>query len=124
MNHTPTLWETWEVGAGNIWIGYTDATGHFKIPCAEALWKGREGKGNDLLHNEAKVLAKSIVIALNSHAALVAACRTLEWSVPYHQPKVRGGPTAQCPVCRGFRESGHAADCLLRDALAATGETA
>ena len=56
-------------------------------------------------------VAALFVCAVNSHVALAAALRAVEWN---------GGAVGRCPQCLGYKPD-HAADCRLIGALKEAG---
>jgi len=59
--------------------------------------------------------------AVNSHSALLAALRTVEWAAEGYAAE---GLHPACPACRAWQSHGHAPDCQLAKALRdAEGET-
>jgi hypothetical protein len=101
--HTPTPWRV-QAGSGNSEEAFTITTSDRVIASVAG-----EGYANRQAN------AAFIVRAANSHAALVAALRAVEWSNPAH--------IRCCPSCQRRWDGGHAPDCQLDKALrAAEGE--
>ena len=61
-------------------------------------------------------IAQEIVRAVNSHAALLAALKAIEWAAEGYAAE---GLHPACPACRAWQSHGHAPDCQLAKALRA-----
>jgi len=108
--HTPTPYQY------TPYPGLCGGTACGVIECTEAV--RQEGRvvayirsGPNMPDDEADANAAFIIRAVNSHEALVAVLRAVEWAGG------RATITGLCLLCRNYHHQGHAPDCPLAKAL-------
>jgi len=111
MTHTATPWRvmTGHPSRGLFVVGPPDEHGYEPQVCEVDRAENVEAN------------AAFIVRAVNSHSALLAALRTVEWAAEGYAAE---GLHPACPACRAWQSRGHTPDCQLAKALRdAEGET-